>query len=161
MIEHREDRFLVEDDGRIFRWNKTKDKWDEQPAYAVYADAHVTFAQLDSDGQYVWETNIHISACIDDANNHSEEFGIAYCKELFGEHTLWAQSGGVRNRAEPGRYLDKEKNLFLYKQPFPSWSLSPENNYQWRPPKAYPNDGKMYQWDENSLSWIDFKMDDK
>lgn len=39
-------------------------------------------------------------------------------------------------------------------QPYPSWTWDGET---WNPPIPYPQDGKDYQWDEDSLSWIEYK----
>jgi len=40
-------------------------------------------------------------------------------------------------------------------QPYPSWVFDDEIN-GWNPPVPYPaDDGKMYQWDEQSLSWVE------
>jgi hypothetical protein len=37
-------------------------------------------------------------------------------------------------------------------QPFPSWSFD-DNQHKWVPPKPYPVNGKLYEWDEDSLCW--------
>jgi hypothetical protein len=41
---------------------------------------------------------------------------------------------------------------FFAPQPYPSWTLDPET-YYWMPPVPYPDDGKIYVWDEATLSW--------
>jgi hypothetical protein len=40
------------------------------------------------------------------------------------------------------------------RKPFASW-IGNEETMLWEPPIAYPNDDKMYEWDENSLSWVE------
>jgi hypothetical protein len=45
---------------------------------------------------------------------------------------------------------------FYAPQPYPSWTKDSET-YIWQSPIPYPNDGKSYSWDENSLSWIESK----
>ena len=42
---------------------------------------------------------------------------------------------------------------FAPPQPFPSWSL--DENYVWQPPTPYPDDGNLYEWDENTTSWVE------
>lgn len=42
--------------------------------------------------------------------------------------------------------------LFVSPQPFPSWTL--DANAQWQPPVAMPTDGAMYSWDEATTSWV-------
>lgn len=41
---------------------------------------------------------------------------------------------------------------FASPQPYPSWSLN-SDTYLWEPPIAKPIDGKIYNWDEATLSW--------
>ena len=43
---------------------------------------------------------------------------------------------------------------FYAPQPYPSWTLDP-NTYLWQPPVPYPNDGKLYTWDEATQSWVE------
>ena len=38
-------------------------------------------------------------------------------------------------------------------QPYPSWILNEQGN--WQAPVPYPNDGKVYIWDEQNQTWID------
>jgi hypothetical protein len=41
---------------------------------------------------------------------------------------------------------------FAAPQPFESWTLN-EDSYIWEAPTPMPTDGKIYQWDEPTLSW--------
>lgn len=59
-----------------------------------------------------------------------------------------------KNFAGIGFTYDSERDAFIAPQPFPSWELN-EQTCQWEPPVAYPTDGKIYKWDEESLSWIE------
>jgi hypothetical protein len=43
---------------------------------------------------------------------------------------------------------------FAAPQPYPSWTLDPQT-YLWNPPVPYPNDGKLYTWDEATQSWVE------
>ena len=63
--------------------------------------------------------------------------------------------GGVAlrgNYAGIGYVYDATHDVFYAPQPFPSWTLS-QTTWLWEPPVAYPNDGKMYRWDEPTVSW--------
>jgi hypothetical protein len=42
-------------------------------------------------------------------------------------------------------------------QPYPSWTLD-SDTYFWEPPVAYPDDGKHYQWDEDTTSWVEMEI---
>ena len=64
--------------------------------------------------------------------------------------------GGVAlrgNYAGIGYVYDAANDVFYAPQPFASWTLS-QTTWLWEPPVAYPNDGKMYRWDENQTNWI-------
>lgn len=52
------------------------------------------------------------------------------------------------------KYLTKFRN----EKPFPSWTCD-EENLRYVPPKAYPEDGKLYTWDENQLDWSELGPD--
>ena len=41
-----------------------------------------------------------------------------------------------------GFSYDPVADIFVSPQPFPSWSL--DNNHDWQPPKQYPTDEKIY-----------------
>lgn len=85
----------------------------------------------------------------------SEVKGILFCKSLFGEDTKWVQTsynGNFRkNYAGIGYTYDEANDYFYAPQPYPSWTLDADAN--WQPPVAYPTDGKMYSWNEATLSW--------
>jgi len=44
-----------------------------------------------------------------------------------------------------------EGGAFYAPQPYPSWTLN--QDAKWQAPAEYPNDGVIYDWDEESLSW--------
>jgi len=48
---------------------------------------------------------------------------------------------------------DSVKDVFYAPQPFPSWTLN-ETNWSWEAPTPMPIDGKIYKWDEPTLSWV-------
>lgn len=52
-----------------------------------------------------------------------------------------------------GYTYDAVNDVFIAPQPFPSWSL--DDNFDWQPPTAMP-DG-FYRWDESTLSWIEIE----
>jgi len=43
---------------------------------------------------------------------------------------------------------------FAPAQPFASW-IKDEQTYLWNAPTPMPTDGKVYQWDEASTSWVE------
>ena len=43
---------------------------------------------------------------------------------------------------------------FIPPKPFASWTLN-EDTCLWDAPTPYPEDGKLYQWEEASTSWVE------
>ena len=62
-------------------------------------------------------------------------------------------NGNIRkNYAGVGHYFDEARDAFIAPQPYLSWTLD-EETCQWQAPIAYPNDGGMYGWNEETQSW--------
>jgi hypothetical protein len=61
-------------------------------------------------------------------------------------------NGNIRKQyAGIGYTYDSVADVFIAPQPYPSWSL--DENYDWQAPKPRPEEGLWY-WDEDTLSWI-------
>jgi hypothetical protein len=94
---------------------------------------------------------------MDAQGNEQESIGIEFLKTLTG-HETWVQTsynGKIRkNYAGIGYTFDESRNAFIPPQPYPSWTLV-EETCQWTAPISYPTDGKMHQWDEATLTWIE------
>lgn len=56
------------------------------------------------------------------------------------------------NYAGVGYTYDKLNDVFIAPQPFPSWILN-IGSWTWEAPTPYPDDGKVYNWDEETKSW--------
>ena len=70
------------------------------------------------------------------------------------EHT----AGGTPfrgNYAGIGYRYDDTLDAFIPPQPFPSWTFD-EPSCSWIAPTPKPNDGDLYDWDEDSQSWVLF-----
>ncbi len=50
-----------------------------------------------------------------------------------------------------GYSYNAEADVFVAPQPFASWSL--DSNFDWQPPVARPTDDKFYTWSEDDLNW--------
>lgn len=57
-----------------------------------------------------------------------------------------------KNYAGKGFSYDATRDAFIPPQPFPSWVLN-ETTCLWDAPVAYPDDGGMYQWNEETQTW--------
>ena len=65
-------------------------------------------------------------------------------------------SSSIRfNYAAVGYTYDPINDAFIPPQPYPSWLLNSKK--QWEPPIAYPTDGKLYGWNEESGEWLETK----
>jgi len=63
------------------------------------------------------------------------------------------QSQALRkNFAGIGDTYDLTRDAFIAPQPYNSWVLD-EFSCLWKSPVPMPNDGKSYEWDEETVSW--------
>ena len=70
-----------------------------------------------------------------------------------GVHAL----GGTplrKNYAGVGMTYDATLDAFIAPKPYPSWTLN-EDTCLWEAPVTHPDDGKVYTWDEETLTWIE------
>jgi len=58
------------------------------------------------------------------------------------------------NYAGIGSIYDPDADVFYSPSPFPSWVLN-TTTYLWEAPTPYPDDGKFYEWDEDTTSWVE------
>jgi hypothetical protein len=58
------------------------------------------------------------------------------------------------NYAGIGYTYDATNDVFYAPQPYPSWTIS-SPTWTWTSPTPYPNDGKLYSWDETTKNWIE------
>lgn len=77
--------------------------------------------------------------------------------------TSYNTSGGVhseggtplrKNFAGVGDTYDKSKDAFIAPKPYSSWVLD-EDTCQWAAPTAIPDDGEMYNWNEDTTAWVE------
>ena len=57
-----------------------------------------------------------------------------------------------KNYAGVGYYYDSIRDAFIPPKPYPSWILN-EQSCLWESPISYPNDGNIYQWNEETVNW--------
>jgi hypothetical protein len=70
-----------------------------------------------------------------------------------GQH----KNGGTplrKNYAGIGYSYNQTKDAFIPPKPFASWTLN-ENSCLWEAPTPRPTDGKFYQWNELTTSWVE------
>ena len=69
------------------------------------------------------------------------------CVRTSYNHNIRKQYAGI------GYSYNEVGDVFVVPQPFPSWSL--DANYDWQAPIEYPADGKDYLWDEDNQVWAE------
>lgn len=113
------------------------------------------FAKLDDNNTVTQVIVVNNDILLDANNNEVESLGIEFCQSLYGENTNWVQTSynnSMRKQfAGIGYTYDSQKNKFIAPQPYPSWTL--DSNDDWQAPELYPDDGNIYQWNEETQSW--------
>lgn len=115
------------------------------------------FAKLDSNNTVV-DVNVVNNAMLDP--NNEEATGVEFLISWSNGYTNWVQTSynaatnGFRKQyAGIGYSYDADLNIFIAPQPYPSWIL--DVNHDWQPPTPMPTDGKQYVWFEPNKQWIE------
>lgn len=115
------------------------------------------FAEIDSNNIVLRVIVVHNNECMFNGVE-VEEAGVLFCKSLFGANTRWKQTsynGSVRkNFAGQGFTYDPQRDAFIPPKPYASYVLN-EDTCLWEAPVAYPDDGKLYTWNEETTSWVE------
>jgi hypothetical protein len=87
-------------------------------------------------------------------HDNEEANGAQFCHDLLGgEWIQTSYNGNIRKQfAGIGYTYDHVRDEFVAPQPYESWTLD-ENN-DWQPPTPKP-DGHYY-WNENLLVWVEY-----
>lgn len=105
------------------------------------------FAELD-------ENNIVLRVLVGDNNMPNEGYDW-FVENLGGRWVQTSYNGNFRkNFAGIGYTYDEQLDAFISPKPFESWTLN-ETTCLWQAPIPYPQDGRVYRWDENTLTWIE------
>ena len=116
------------------------------------------FAELDANNVVLRVIVVGNKDTSDASGVEKESIGKAFCERLFGGN--WVQTsynGNFRKRyAGIGYKYDAALDAFIAPQPYPSWTL--DANADWQAPVPMPTDGKMYSWDEATQSWTEVTM---
>jgi len=86
----------------------------------------------------------------------SEQAGVDFLNKLYGTEDVWKQTSYNKtirkNFAGIGFTYDETRDAFIPLKPFTSWTLN-ETTCRWEAPVAYPDDGKLYLWNEENERW--------
>ena len=89
---------------------------------------------------------------------YKDYFNASDCKRTsYNTHANAHRLGGTpfrKNYAGKGYTYDSSKDAFISPKPFASWVLN-ETTCIWEAPVTYPTDGKNYNWNEDTTSWVE------
>lgn len=113
------------------------------------------FAELNNQNIVMRVIVVSDADCIDALGNESESVGAEFCSSLLGgkwvqtsyNHRIRKQYAGI------GFAYDENADVFIAPQPFASWTL--DENHDWQPPTPMPAEGRWY-WNEDELEWVEF-----
>ncbi len=125
-----------------------------------------SFAKIGLNNKVIEVLSVHNNELLDSNGVEQEQLGIDFLTGLLGgtwKQTSYNTIGGVhklggtplrKNHAGIGYTYDETKDAFISPQTYPSWTLN-EDTCQWEAPVAYPDDGKKYNWNEETTSWVE------
>lgn len=116
------------------------------------------FAKLDENNVVL---EVHVISN-EEINNlpfpQSEPIGIAFLVMWSGGYPYWKQtsynSNFRKNFAGFNYTYNPSLDAFIPPKPFNSWILNLET-YDWVAPVQRPNDDKIYEWNEETQSWVE------
>jgi len=123
------------------------------------------FAKLGLNSKVIEVLLVNNNELLDSNGIEQEINGVDFLIKLTGYH-FWVQTsyntyGGVhsnggtpfrKNYAGKGYTYDETRDAFIAPKPYASWILN-ETTCIWEAPTPYPDDGEMYTWNEETLSW--------
>ena len=111
------------------------------------------FAELD-------ENNVVLRVLVGDNNMPNEGYDW-FVENLGGTWVKTSYNGNIRkNFAGIGYTYDEALDAFIPPKPFDSWTLN-ETTCLWQAPVAYPQDGRMYTWNEDTLAWDEVVIEEQ
>jgi len=113
------------------------------------------FAEIGLNNTVLRVIVVHNNDCLLDGVE-TESVGADFCRNLFGGTWIQTSYNGTirKNYAGIGYTYDSQRDAFIPPRLFNSWVLN-EDTCLWEPPVAYPNDGAKYQWNEETINWVE------
>ena len=124
-----------------------------------------TFAKIGLNSKVIEVLSVHNNELLDSNGIEQEVNGIDFLTKLTG-WSIWVQTsyntyGGVhnnsgtplrKNHAGIGMTYDEDRDAFISKKPYNSWTLN-ETTCLWEAPVAMPDDDNRYIWNEETTTW--------
>lgn len=110
------------------------------------------FAEIDSNGI------VKQVLVVSDQEEHRGQDFLANDLGLGGTWIQTSYNHRIRKQyAGIGFKYDADADVFIAPQPYPSWTL--DDNHDWQAPTPKPEDGLVYVWNEENLEWEPFVND--
>ena len=124
------------------------------------------FAKLGTENIILQIVALSNNAILDKDGKEREQIGMDFLNNLYKTNDVWKQTSystqeGVhkldetplrKNYAAIGHKYDEDRDAFIAPKPYSSWTLN-EDTCIWEAPSAKPDDGKRYDWNEETTSW--------
>ena len=121
-----------------------------------------SFAKIGLNNKVIEVLSVHNNELLDSNGVEQEVNGIDFLTKLTG-WAIWKQTsynGNFRkNHAGIGYTYDEDRDAFIPKKPFVSWTLN-EETCMWEAPVNVPelteeqnNNGIYYSWNESTQEW--------
>ena len=114
------------------------------------------FAQLDENNVVLQVISINNSVVGEPEKSFpdTEPLGQSFIKNVLQLEGEWKQTSYNNNfrkqYAGVGYQFDTDADVFIAPQPYPSWSL--DDNHDWEAPVPMPEEG-LWVWDEDAGQW--------
>jgi hypothetical protein len=124
------------------------------------------FVELDENNLVIRGVVVNNEVIKNENDIEVENIGVDFLKNLYGQETIWKQTsynagdgierirldGFRKNFAVTGSLYREDLDAFIVPKPFPSWILN-ETTCAWEAPIPYPNNGKQYNWNNETNMW--------
>ena len=124
-----------------------------------------SFAKIGLNNKVIEVLSVHNNELLDANGVEQEVNGIDFLTKLTG-WSIWKQTsyntkggqhltGGTplrKNFAGIGFTYDEDRDAFIPKKPYNSWTLN-ETTCQWEAPVALPDTENRYNWNEETTTW--------
>jgi hypothetical protein len=114
-----------------------------------------SFAKIGLNNKVISVHSVHNDILKDADGVEQEVLGVEFLTNLHG-WAIWKQTSynnNIRkNHAGIGYTYDEDRDAFIPKKPFNSWILN-EETCQWEAPVVKPDDGQIYNWNEETTTW--------
>mgnify|MGYP003650404955 CR=1 FL=1 len=113
------------------------------------------FAKIGLNNKVINVVSVHNNELKDANGVEQEVLGVQFLEGITG-WSLWKQTSynnNIRkNYAGIGHTYDEDRDAFIPKKPYPSWTLN-ETTCIWEAPVVKPDDGNEYRWNEINQNW--------